>query len=98
MKPLRHWPLLSGLRKILFFLQAIAVKSPRFISTPLSVCVEKHAHVWFRRWFGENLPAPVNTAPQDHMGITGFLRNIATRLQNTESLRPVVSAHREAGK
>ena len=34
--------------------------------------------------------------PQDHLGITIVLKDIAMRLQNAEAFRPVVTAQREA--
>ena len=38
------------------------------------------------------------TDPQDHTGLTGVLSNIATRLQTTEALHPVVSAQNKPKK
>ena len=43
---------------VLDFLQAVAVKSPRFIADPLSLCADKRARVWFQRWIDVNLPKP----------------------------------------
>ena len=36
--------------------------------------------------------------PQDHMGLTGVLTDVATRLHTAEALHPVVAAQREAEK
>ena len=82
----------------LAFLQAVAVKFPRVIKSPLSLCADKHAHIWFCRWSETNLLTPTNTSPQDHTYLMGVLRNVATRLQTAESLHPVVAAHRYAEK
>ena len=81
---------------VLVFLQAVAVKSPRVIAAPLSPCANKRARVWFLCWTDANLPTPPKPDPQDHMGLTGFLTNMATRFHTVEALRPVVAAQREA--
>ena len=83
---------------VLDFIQAFTVKSPRVIASPLSLRVEKCARIWFRWWSKNNLPTPAKTAPQDHTGITGVLRDVATRLQNSEALRPIVAAQRKVEK
>ena len=36
------------------------------------------------------------TAPQDNSGLTGLLSEVATRLQNVEALRPVITSQRNA--
>ena len=83
---------------VLVFIQAFTVKSPRVIASPLSLRVEKCARIWFRWWSNKNLPMSEKTAPQDHMGITGVLSDVATRLQNSEALCPIVSAQRKVEK
>ena len=55
-------------------------------------------NVWFLLWTETNLPMLPKPAPQDHMGITGVLTNVSTRLQTTEALRPVVTTQQEAEK
>ena len=44
------------------FLQAIAVKSPRVIVSPIYLRAES-ARVWFRRWAEVNLPTTPTPAP-----------------------------------
>ena len=51
----------------LAFLQAVAVKSPRVIVSPLSLRVDKKARVWFQRWTDVHLQKPPTPAPQYHM-------------------------------
>ena len=58
--------------------------------------VRTSARIWFQRWTDVNLPTPPKPAPQDHLGLTGVLTNVATQLHTTEALRPVVAAQREA--
>ena len=41
---------------------------------------------------------PHKAAPQDHSGLTGVLSEVATRLQNAESLLHVVAAQRKADR
>ena len=55
---------------VLAFLQAVAMKSPRVIAAPLSLCADKKARVWFQRWTDVHLPKPPTPAPQDHMVVT----------------------------
>ena len=76
------------------FLQAVAVKYPRVIAAPLSLRTDKRAHVWFQRWTDVNLPTPPKPDPQDHLGITGVLTNVVTRLHTAEALSPFVAAQR----
>ena len=38
------------------------------------------------------------TVPQDHMGLTGVLTDVETRLQTAEALRLIVAAQRESEK
>ena len=38
-----------------------------------------------------NLPKPPTPDPQDHLGLTDVLTDVATRLHTTEALRPVVA-------
>ena len=83
---------------VLAFLQAVAVNSPRVIAAPLSLCPDKRARVWFQRWTDVNIPNPPKSAPQDHLGLTGVLTNVANRLHTVEALRPVVATQREAEK
>ena len=54
--------------------------------------------IWFQRWIDVNLPKPPTPASQDHLGITGILTYVATRLHTVVALRPVVATHREAEK
>ena len=44
-----------------------------------------------------NLPTPPKPDPQDHMGITGVLTDMATRLHTAEALCPIAIAQRKAG-
>ena len=81
---------------VLAFLQAVAVKSPRVLAATLSLRTDKRARVWFQRWTDVNLPKPPMLPPQDHLGLTGVLTDVATRLHTDEALRPVVAAQREA--
>ena len=83
---------------VLAFLQAALVKPPRVIADPLYLRADKRARVWFRRWTDVNLPTLLKPAPQYHMGITGFLKYVATRLHTVEALRPVVAAQGKAEK
>ena len=83
---------------VLAFTQAVAIKSPRVIAAPLSLHADKRARVWFQRWTYVNLPTPPKPAPQDNLGLTGVLTDVATRLHTSEALRPAVSAHHEAEK
>ena len=62
------------------------------ITAPLSLRADKRARVWFQRWTDVNLPTPPNPAPQDHLGLTGVLTNVATRLHTEKALRLVVAA------
>ena len=80
------------------FLQAVAVKSPRVLAATLSLCADKRARVWFQRWTDVNLPKPPTPSPQDHLGLTDVLIDVATRLHTAEALRPVVAAQREMEK
>ena len=34
---------------VLAFLQAVAIKSPRVLAAPLSLCADKRVRVWFQR-------------------------------------------------
>ena len=77
---------------VLDFLQVIDVKYPRFITAPLSLLADKRARVWFQRWTDVNLPTPPNPDPQDYLGLTGVLTNVATRLHTEKALRLVVAA------
>ena len=83
---------------ILAFLQAVAVKSPQVIADPLSLRTDKRVRVWFHHWTDVNLPTLPKPAPQGHMGLTGVLNNVETRLHTAEALPPVVAAQREAEK
>ena len=83
---------------VLAFLQDVAFKSPRVTTLPVSLSADKRARVWFRRWIDINLPTPPKPYTKYHMGLTGVLNDVATRLHTAESLRPVVNAHREAEK
>ena len=68
---------------VLAFLHAIAVKTPQVIADPLSLHAEKRVRIWFRCWIDSNLPTPTRPSPQDHMGLMGVLKNMATRLHTT---------------
>ena len=83
---------------ILAFLQAVSVKYPRVIADPLSLRADKRARVWFQCWTDVNLPKPPKPAPQDHLGLTDVLTDVATRLYTAEALRPVVAAQRKVEK
>ena len=83
---------------VLAFLQADAVKSPRVLAEPLSLCSDKRARVWFLRWTDVNLPKPLTLASQDHLSLTDVLTDVTTRLNTAEALRPVVAAQRETEK
>ena len=56
------------------------------------------ACVWFQRWTDANPSKPPTPSPQDHLGLTGVLTDVATRLHTAESLRTVVAAQREVEK
>ena len=45
-----------------------------------------------------HLPKPPTRAPQDHMGLTDVLADVATRLHTAEALCPVVAAQRNMDK
>ena len=81
---------------IFSFLQAVVVKSPRFIMAPLFLRAENHTQIWLPCWTDVNLPTPPKPATQYHMGLMGVLTNVVTRLHTSEALRPAVSAQREA--
>ena len=81
---------------VLAFLQAVAIKYPRVIADPLSLHADKRMRVWFQRWTDVKLPMLPNPSPQDHLGITGVLTDVATWLHTAEALHPIVSAQREA--
>ena len=83
---------------VLYFLQAVVVKSPQVTVAPLSLHADKSARVWFCRWTDINLPTLPNPASQDHMGFTGVLTDVATSLHTAEALLPVVAAQREVEK
>ena len=83
---------------VLAFLQDVAVKYSHVIAATLSLRADKRARIWFRRWTDAKLPTPPKPAPQDHMGLTGVLTDVATRFHTAEVLRPVVAAQREAEK
>ena len=83
---------------VLAFLQAVAVKSQRVTAKPLSLLMYKCARTWLRCWTDTNLPTPPNLDPQDHMGLTGVLTDVAIRLQTAELLLLVVSAQGKAEK
>ena len=67
---------------VLAFLQAVAVKSPRALAAPLSLCVDKRERVWFQRWTDVNLTKPPTPSPQEHLGLTDVLTDVATRLHS----------------
>ena len=83
---------------VLTLLQAVAVKSPRVTAAPLSLRVEKRARVWFCCWTDTKLRTPPKPAPQYHLGLTGVLNDVSTRLKTAEALRPVVSDQTEEEK
>ena len=83
---------------VLDFVQAVVVKSPLVLAAPLSLCADKHARVWFQQWTDANLPKTPTPAPQDHLGLTGILTDMATQLHTAEAFRPIVAAQREAEK
>ena len=83
---------------LLAFLQAGAIKYARVITASLSFRADKCARIWFQCWTNGNLPTPPKPSPQDHMGLTGVLTNVATRLHTLEALRHVVAAQSKAKK
>ena len=58
--------------------------------------MDKRTHVWFQHCKDINLPTPPKLPPQDHLGLTGVLTDVVTRLHTAEALRPVVAAQSEA--
>ena len=83
---------------VLSFFQSVAVKSPQFIASPLSLRVDNCARVWFCHWTDINLPPPPKPVLQEHMGLTSVLTDVAIKLHTTEAICPIVSAQREAEK
>ena len=83
---------------VLAFLQAVAVESPRVLAAPLSLCMDKRVRVWFQRCTDVNLTKPPTSAPQDYLGFTDVLTDVATRMHTAEVLRPAVAAQREMEK
>ena len=81
---------------VLAFLQAVAVKYPRVLAAPLSLGAEKRAHVWFQRWTDVNLPKMPTLAPQDHLGLTEILTDVATRLHTSKALLHTCLADRKS--
>ena len=65
---------------------------------PLSLRADNLAPVWFQQRTDVNLPKPPTPAPQDHLGLTGVLTDVVTRLHTAEALRHIVAAQREAEK
>ena len=63
------------------FHQAVAVKSPQVTAAPISLRADKRARVWLYQWADTNVTTPPKLAPQYHMGLTGVLTNVATRIQ-----------------
>ena len=74
---------------VLGFLQAVAVKSPQVTASPLSLfeCTSVRASGSIN-WTDTNLTTPPKPAPKDHMGLTGVLTDVATKLKTAENLRP----------
>ena len=86
---------------VLAFLLAVALKSRQVMVAPLSLRAYKRATSWFCQWSDRNLKhqaPPHKAAPQYHSGLTGFLSEVSTCLQNSESLLPVVIVQREADR
>ena len=83
---------------VLDFLQAVAVKSPRILAAPLSLHADKRVRVWFQLWTDVNFPKPPAPASKYHLGLTGVLTDVATRLYTAEALRPVVTAQSKTEK
>ena len=88
----------DNLDDILALLQAVAVNSPQFITSPLSLRADKRARIWFCCWTAINLLTPPKPAPQHHMGITDILTGVATRLHIAEAFRLFVADQREVEK
>ena len=66
------------------FLQAITVKAPRVSAVPLSLHTDNCSRECFRPCLSQNLfplIKPPTAAPQDHSDLTGFLSDVAMRLQ-----------------
>ena len=74
------------------------VSSGRSEERRVSLRADKRARVWFQIWTDVNLPKPPTPYPQDHLGLTGVLTNVATWLHTAEALRPVVAAQSETEK
>ena len=72
--------IIDGFYDVLAFLQAVAVKSPRFTAAPLSLCADKRTRVCFRCWKDINLITPPKPDQHYHMGIKGVLTNVVTML------------------
>ena len=83
---------------VLAFLQAVSVNPPQVIAAPLSLRADKKARVWFQIWTDVHLPKPPTPAPQDHLGITDVLTDVATRLHTAEALCPVVATQHNTDK
>ena len=83
---------------VLAFLQAFTVKSPQVTLAPLSLCADKRARVWFRRWEETNLTTSPKPVPQDHTGLTVVLIDVANSLQTAEALHLIAATHHEEEK
>ena len=86
---------------VLLFLQMVALKAPQVLAAPLLMKADKNVTSWFLQWTDSHLKHHITNqkkALQDHSILTGFLSEVATRFQNTESLRSIVTYQREADR
>ena len=86
---------------VLAFLQAVAIKAQQVLEAPLSMQADKCTRNWFHKWEDRHVtqhPTHHKSALQDQYGLTRFLGEVATRLQNAEALRPVIADQHEADR
>ena len=86
---------------VLDLLLAFALKATRVVAVPLYLRADKYVRDCFKKWSSLNitpLATSPATSPQYHLALTGFLSDVATRLQNVESFCPFVAAQRKANR